>query len=171
MKSAKITTVGLLTTALILGVSPSYAAPNTSFNVKIAVESSCAVGNVSDVDFGLISAAAAPTTDLKQTTSVSVTCNLGTPYNIVFKTSRGSTNGTGTMTNEGTTKIPYALFSDSGYSKPWGSVIGTNSVSGIASGSADLYTVYSKVALSDVANPALFEAGSYNDIVSVQIIY
>ena len=75
------------------------------------------------------------------------------------------------MTNEGKTKIPYALFSDSGYSKAWGNTIGTNSVSGIASGYPDLYTVYGKVALSDISNPALFEAGSYNDIVSVQIIY
>ncbi|MBY0346273.1 MAG: spore coat protein U domain-containing protein, partial [Neisseriaceae bacterium] len=154
MKSAKIITVSLLTTALILGTSPSYAVPNTSFNVKITVNSSCAVGNVNDINFGNISSAARPTSDLKQMTKVSVTCNVGTPYNIVFKTSRGSTNGTGTMTNEGKTKIPYALFSDSGYSKAWGNTIGTNSVSGIASGYPDLYTVYGKVALSDISNPA-----------------
>lgn len=179
MKTA--TTVGFLTTVLILGTSPSYAtsgasvstprSASTSFNVKIAVEASCAVGSVSDINFGKITAAAAPTADLKQASRVSVTCNLGTPYNITFKPSKGSTDGTGVMTNGGKSSIPYALFSDAAYSKAWGSVIGTNSVSAIATGTADTHTIYSKVALSAVANPSLFEAGNYNDTVSVQIVY
>jgi len=172
MKTA--TTVGFLTTVLILGVSPSYAdesSASTSFNVKIAVEASCALGSVSDVNFGKITSAAKPTADLKQSSKVSVTCNLGTPYNITFKPSKGSTDGTGVMTNGGKSSIPYALFSDAAYSKAWGSVIGTNSVSGTATGTADSYTIYSKVALSAVSNPALFEAGNYNDIVSVQVVY
>ena len=178
MKAITITKVTALATALILAASPSYAdddrSPSrstTSFNVKIAVEASCAVGSVSDVNFGKISAAAPPTSDLKQTTKVSVTCNLGTPYNIAFKTSRGSTDGTGLMTNGSKSSIPYALFSDAAYSKPLGSVVGTNSLSATATGTPDAYTIYTKVASSAVSNPALFEAGSYNDVVSVQVIY
>lgn len=104
---------------------------------------------------------------LSANTSVTIACTATTPYNIGLDlgTGTGATTALREMTN-GTNTLGYELFSDAAHSVQWGPIIGTNTVSGSATGLPTNLTVYGVIPAGELAVP-----GAYLDTVTATITY
>lgn len=134
----------------------------SSFNVKIAVSSLCKIDNISDVDFGTVSAAVDH--DVIEETNLKIKCNELKPYTIALVPSNQNTMGQGEMKSGDGNSIKYGIYSDSAATVPWGS---TGLTTHTGNGRKQEYPVYVKVAGSEFDSPA----GSYNDVVTVRVNY
>lgn len=143
------------------------ATATSSFQVKLTIQSSCAVtaGAGSDIDFSTQPSTA---TNLAGTSNISVTCSNTTPYNVgLLPTAAGGTaNGTGNLIS-GTTadQVPYKLWTDLAHSNAWGNTVGSNTLAGIGNGSAQTIPVYATIASAN------FAPGAYADTVTVTVTY
>ncbi|MBF5002810.1 Csu type fimbrial protein [Diaphorobacter caeni] len=112
---------------------------------------------------------------ITQNSTVNARCTNSTAFNIALSPggSPAPTNGTGRLTNAGTslsdpdTYLNYSLFQDASFTKPWGSQIGTNTVSSNGTGNypATPWTVYGRISNVNI-NP-----GTYSDTVTVKVSY
>lgn len=153
-----------LSSAAMLGgwASGAQAATSTSsMAVSATVQATCSI-TANALAFGTYTSAV-----LDQSTTVSVTCTNGTTYNVGLDagTGSGATVAARKMVNGGAT-LTYALYSDSGRATVWGATVGTNTVSGTGSGSAQSLTVYGRVPASQAPSP-----GSYSDTITATVTY
>lgn len=143
------------------------ATATSSFQVKLTIQSACAVtaGAGSLIDFSTQPSTA---TNLAGTSNISVTCSNSTPYNVgLLPTSTGGTaNGTGNLVS-GTTPdlVPYRLWTNSAHSTAWGNTVGTNTLAGAGTGTAQTIPVYATIASAN------FTPGAYVDTVTVTVTY
>ncbi len=109
-----------------------------------------------------------PTAQTLTTTTITVTCTDTTTYNVGLDGGIGSESSgyTRYMTGAGGEEIPYHFFSDSARSTEWGNTVGTDTVAGTGTGSAQALTVYGIVYTSHYATP-----GSYTDTVTATVTY
>jgi len=163
----RLTALMMAATMLVSGaaISPLQAATSTSsFAVTATVLQTCIVA-ASPLAFGTYDPAATSPTDT--TTTVLVTCTNGTAYNVGLNagTGSGASVATRKMTSGGNT-IDYTMYSNSGRTTVWGNTVGSDTVSGTATGLAVTHTIYGRIsALQSVAQ------GVYTDTVTVTVTY
>jgi spore coat protein U-like protein len=102
------------------------------------------------------------------TSTISVTCTNSTPYNLGLNAgaASGATVTTRKMSGPNAGLLAYSLTSDSAHSVNWGSTVGTDTVTGTGSGSAQALTVYGQVAAGQYVNP-----GAYTDTITATVTY
>lgn len=158
----------LAVAALSLGLSSAQAATtiSTTFNVKIAITSTCIFGTTAatDLNFGTTGLLNAP---LTAQSVINVQCTNTTPFNIGLN--GGSTAASVTarqMVGPGAAKISYALTQDSGHATNWGNTVGTDTLAALGTGAVVAYPVYG------IVNPQTTPApGAYNDVVTATVTY
>jgi len=150
---------------LALGAIPGAAlaatTTTTTMSVSATVLASCTVA-ASALAFGAYTG-----TVLTATTTISVTCTSTTPYNVGLDAG----GGTGaTVANRlmvsGAATLAYGLYSNAGRTTVWGNTVGTNTVAGVGTGTAQSLTVYGQIAAGLTPAP-----GSYTDTVGVTVTY
>lgn len=108
------------------------------------------------------------TSNVDQTSSLSLTCSNGTPW------TTGLNNGTGVgatgptdrrMTGPAAARIVYGLYRDAARSLPWGATAG-QTTSGTGTGLSQAATVYGRVAPQTTPAPGL-----YSDTIVVTVTY
>ncbi|MDR3455030.1 MAG: spore coat U domain-containing protein [Rhodoferax sp.] len=168
-KLALIAAMGAIGT---FAASANAATATASFQVLMTIQKSCSVtaGTASNISLGTVASTATPNNG---SNTISVTCSKTTPYNIGMLPSAansGTANGTGNMTTAdalagNTDKVPYTLYSNSGYTTVWGNTIGTNTVTSTGTGLAQSFTVYAQNVNAN------FTPDSYADTVGVTVTY
>ncbi len=150
---------------LTLGLAsiPAVASTATStFAVTATVSTSCTITNANPLAFGTYSGVALNVAS----GGITVNCTSGTPYSISLDQGlNGGTANTRYMIN-GTNKLGYALFSDTGYSVAWNNTTGsmvTSTGTGIAQ---TPFIVYGTIPQGEAV-----VAGNYTDTIGVTVTY
>jgi spore coat protein U-like protein len=150
---------------LLVETGQARAATTTStMAVRLTVTSSCVINSAATLNFGshgvLVS-------NVDSTSTLSVQCTSGTPYNIGLNAGLGSgaTVAVRKMTN-GSSTINYSLYTTVARTTVWGNTVGTNTVAGTGNGAAQSYTVYGRVPAQ--TTPA---AAVYTDTITVTVTY
>ena len=159
------TTVCLAACVVWLTQGLSFAATaTTSFQVTATVPDSCVV-SANDLNFGNYNPVSG--NDLDGSSTIDVTCTLGTTYNI------GLDKGLGTGASvasrkmaSGSDLLDYSLYQDSNRNTVWGNTVSTDAVSGTGTGIAQSYTVYGRVPASQVV-----PVGTYTDTITVTVTF
>ncbi|RRA49550.1 spore coat protein U domain-containing protein [Acidipila sp. EB88] len=101
------------------------------------------------------------------TATLSVTCTSTTTYNVGLDAGAGSgaTVSTRLMTLNGAT-LPYQVFQNSAHSINWGNTVGTDTVAGIGTGTAQSLTGYGLIPAGHLVTP-----GTYTDTVTATVTY
>jgi spore coat protein U-like protein len=152
---------GSYTDTIAISVTGSFTTATGSFSVTATVAPSCTI-TANALAFGSYTGAA-----LNGATTLSVQCANGTPYNVGLDPGQasGATVTARKMMN-GSKSLNYSLYSDSGRTKNWGNTVGTDTVAGTGSGSAQALTVYGLVPSGQIPVP-----GSYADTVTATLTY
>jgi spore coat protein U-like protein len=146
--------------------SPALAATATgSFAVRITITTECKLVSASDLEFGshgIIDA------NVDSTSTISVQCTTGTPYNIGIGlgTGAGASLAARLMTGPAAATVSYNLYRDANHTNVWGTTILTDTLSGTGNGAVQPITVYGRV--PPQSTPA---AGAYSDTVAVTVTY
>lgn len=132
--------------------------------VTATVQSACVL-TASPLAFGSYNPTSA--TNLDASTTVSVTCTLGTPYNVGM----GAGAGTGATTTvrkltSSSNTLNYALYQNAGRTTNWGNTVGTDTLSATAGLTANAINVYGRIPSGQNTI-----AGSYTDSVTVTVTY
>jgi len=149
--------------ALFCQARAEAATTTTTFNVSLTITASCTV-SATALSFGSSGVIAA---SIDNTSTVTVTCTNTTPYNVGLDagTATGATVTTRKMTSGGAT-VSYALYQNVGRTTNWGNTVGTDTVAGTGSGSAQAVTVYGRVPAQSTPAP-----GAYSDTITVTVTY
>src|SRR5580698_6919915 len=153
--------------ALVVALGPAVAATTSgTLSVTANIASVCLISN-GTLAFGTYDPTSAAV--LNGATTLTLTCTLGTPYNIGM----GVGGGTGATTSlrvltSGVNTLGYKLFRDSARTLNWGNTIGTDTLAGTTSSSSLLNTinVYGQIPASEAAG-----SGTYTDSVTVTVTY
>ncbi len=145
-----------------ISVSTSYNGMAT-FTVTATVVANCTL-SAGALAFGNY----VPTAQTLTTAAITVTCTSTTTYNVGLDGGMGSQSSgyTRYMTGSSGAEIPYHFFSDSGRTVQWGTTVGTDTVAGTGTGSAQILTVYGSIYTSHYVTP-----GSYTDTVTATVTY
>ncbi len=151
--------------AVMVSSAASATTVTTSFNAKIAIVAACTMTTPADIDFG---STGLITANIDQTTTMNVTCTNTTPYNVGLDKGTNGASVTARLMKHTTlaATIPYSLYTNSTRTSNWGTTIGTDTVAGTGSGTAQTLTIYGRVAPQAAPNP-----GSYTDAVTVTLTY
>lgn len=156
----------LLVCFLTYASSLYSATSTTTFTVSATVLSNCLV-SASPHAFGNYD----PTTgsNVNGTSTITVTCTQGTPYDIGLDagTGTGATVTTRKMTRVGGSDLlNYSLYQDNSRTIVWGNTIGTNTEASSGTGLAQSFTIYGQIPGSQVIPAAV-----YNDTITITITY
>lgn len=158
----------MLAAATIVAGAPCVASAATATGtlaVSVTVVNTCSVG-ASTMAFGNLPGSAATTT-LNVSGTVSVTCTNLAPYNIgLDKGANGASVTTRAMVDSAAHTISYSLFRDSSHLLNWGQTVGTDTVAGVGTGSAQSVTVYGQIPSQNAAF-----TNTYNDTVNITVTY
>jgi spore coat protein U-like protein len=134
----------------------------TTFTVTANVPTSCAI-TATDMAFGAYSGVA-----LSSTATLTVTCTNSTPYNVGLSAGDGNaaTVTSRLMSGPDANGLKYALLQDAAHTVNWGNTVGTDTLAGTGSGSAQALTVYGVVAAGQNIEP-----GSYTDTIIATLTY
>jgi spore coat protein U-like protein len=134
----------------------------STFIVTAVVQATCLV-SATNMVFGTYIGAV-----VTSTSAVSVTCTNTTPYNIGLSAglATGATVTTRKMAGPASATLSYALFRDSARTLNWGNTVGTDTVSSTGNGSAQLSSVFGRLAAGQLVTP-----GAYSDTILVTVTY
>jgi spore coat protein U-like protein len=152
---------GLLASlALCLPVHAATATSNIA--VSATVQATC-LNTATALAFGTYSGAQTDATAV-----VTVTCTNSTPYTVGLNagTSAAATVTTRKMTGGAGVFLSYGLFTDAARTLNWGTTVGTDTVSGVGSGSPQPITVYGRVPAAQYVAP-----GVYTDTIIATVTY
>lgn len=138
---------------------------NVPFTVQASYDGACTV-TATNMDFG---ARGVLDNAVDATNTISVTCTSGADYTIGLSGGdAGATDPTQRQMSDpaDTEFVAYGIYRDSARSQPWGSTIGSDTVAGTGTGSAQSYTAYGRVPAQ--ATPS---AQTYSDTVVVTVTY
>lgn len=144
----------------------SAAETTTTFAVTATVLTACVVAAV-PLAFGNYDPTSA--TDTDATSAITVTCTLGTPFQVGLNagTAAGATVTTRQMTGAvNSDLLDYSLFSDSGRTTNWGNTLDTDTVSVASAGVTDVLTVYGRITAEQNVS-----ADAYTDTITVTVTY
>lgn len=141
----------------------------TTYTFTIVVPKVCTINALDTLDFGNISAINTLASDVRAQGNIYFTCSLSTPYTLylgdgLHRDAAGSGNRN-MVGSDGTSKLPYQLYTTSAATTIWDSV---NGVSGTGSATQTFNTVYGKIAAGSALPSTL---GTYQDRVIVTISY
>jgi len=142
----------------LAGGSAMAATTGTSFTVSATVVASCSV-SATNLAFGSYTGSS----NLDQTSTVSVTCTNGTDYSVALNDGANASGSTRRMLSGGSNYLSYEMYSDAGRSTVWNAA---TPVTGTGSGVAQSLTVYGRVPSGQNV-----PAGSYSDTVQVTVTY
>lgn len=142
----------------------SAATKTTTFTVSLTLQADCSI-SANALNFGTQGVLAA---NVDQTATLSVTCSNTAPYNVGFDagTTTGSTIAARLLAGSGAATVGFQLYSDSARTQIWGNTVGTDTVSGTGSGTAQVLTVYGRVPSQN--SPA---AGTYSTTITATITF
>lgn len=132
------------------------------FTVTATNTASCTVSTTS-LDFGTTSLL---NSNIDNAATVSVTCPTGMSYSVGLNNGGTGSGPTNRLMLSGGEDIQYGIYQNSGRSIAWGNVIGTNTVSGVGTGSAQNLTAFGRVPPQTTPS-----AATYADTVIVTITY
>ncbi|WP_432207758.1 Csu type fimbrial protein [Burkholderia pyrrocinia] len=141
---------------------PAVAATATAtMAVTATVDSTCLI-TATPLAFGAYAG-----TQTDATSTLSVTCSNTTPYNVGLDAglATGATVTSRAMTITGASLL-YSLFQDAGRTTNWGNTVGTDTVAGTGTGSAQALTVYGRIAAGQFVTP-----GAYTDTITATVTY
>jgi spore coat protein U-like protein len=149
-------------TCSAIGLTNATAVP---FIAKANYGGSCAV-TATNLDFGTRGVL---TSAVDAANTISVTCTSGATYSVSL--SGGDTGATDPtqrqMSDAANTEfITYGIYRDNARSQPWGSTIGTDTVAGTGTGSAQAITAYGRVPAQTTPS-----AQTYTDTIIVTVSY
>jgi len=146
------------------GLHAQQQTAQTTFRVSATVQAVCEV-TATDLAFGTYTAQGG--TPLQATTLLRATCTPNTTYNVGLNegTSPGATVNARKMVS-GSQALNSQLYSDSARSKVWGNTTGTDTVTGVGTGTAQDHTVFGAVPAAQVV-----PAGDYQDTITVRVYY
>ena len=159
----------LLSTTIVAGflacpgpASTQAATASATMLVSATVLSFCTIATLPLV-FGNYSSIT-----ITANSSITVSCTAGTTYNISLDVGTGGALATvaARQMSFGVNKLSYLLTSDAAHAIAWGPTIGTNTVTGTATGLPQLLTVYGQIGANQLVAP-----GSYLDTVTATITY
>jgi spore coat protein U-like protein len=149
------------------GLAVAAGTATSSFNVTATVIDVCAV-STANLGFGTYSPISGSALD--GTTTITVTCTLGTPYNVRLDAgghSGGSVSARKLQrTSGGSETMNYSLFRNAGRTQNWGETDNTDTVSATGTGLSQDHTVYGRIPASENV-----PTGSYSDTVNVTVSY
>lgn len=156
-------------TTLIASVAFASAAQaataTTSFNVTSTVIDVCAV-SAGNLGFGTYSPIGGSALDGSST--ITITCTLGTPYNV--RLSQGANGSSVTarkmLRASGTELMNYSLYRNAGRTQNWGETDNTDTLSSTGTGVSQAHTVYGRIPAAENV-----PTGSYSDTVTVTVSY
>jgi len=162
MAAGQAPTPGTYTDTITVSVVSTLGTQTGTFSVTATVAASCTL-SAAALGFGTYSGA-----QITVNSTVSVTCTNTTPYNVGLNagTATGATVTNRSMTGPSSALLNYTLYSNSGLTTNWGNTVGTNTVAGTGSGSAQSLTVYGKIPAKQYVRP-----GSYADTITATITY
>lgn len=144
------------------------ATTTTTFDVTATVVDSCSV-SATDLAFGNVEPVQG--LDIDNTSTVTVTCSLGTSYAIALDDGANSSDGsvsTRRMTDGSSNYLSYQLYSDPTRTTVWGETSGTDDVSGLTGTGLGLpAVVYGRIPSGQEETPT----GSYSDTINVTVTY
>lgn len=153
----------------LLVLMPATAMPDTAtgtFNVTATVLSACSV-SATDLAFGTYTPSAG--TDNDNTSTISVTCTLGTSYNVGLNAGlHGGSVTTRQMKGPAVTDLlDYGIYSDVTRLVNWGNTVGTDTVTGVGIGLLPFdHTAYGRITAGQDVSP-----GAYNDTITVTVTF
>lgn len=144
----------------------STGTPGTfPFTVTGSVPNTCALSPkpVPDLAFGTVPGVIAANVD--RTTSIGLTCTGRTAWQLGIDNGLNASGNIRRMRSPAGQFVPYELYRDSGRSQRWGTTLGSDTVGGTGTGTAQTQTVFGRVA------PQSATPGSYSDTVIVTVTY
>lgn len=153
---------GTYSSTITITAAGGGASGTGSFTVTARVPPLCST-TANNLNFGAYGGV-----QLDGTSTLSVTCTAGFPYNIGLNqgVAPGATVTTRKMTGPGGALLAYGLFQDPGRTTNWGNTVGTDAVASTGTGVAQAFTVYGRIPASQF--PA---AGSYQDTITVTLTF
>ena len=157
------------TTANTTSAVHAQTTANTTFTVTLTLTPTCTI-SATNMDFGTQGVLAA---QLTATSAITTTCTNTTPYNIWLNA--GSVTGSsvaqrllaGTAAGNTGTTVNFNLYQTAAPTAPiWGNTVGTDTVSGVGTGSAVETTVYGRVPAQTTPAP-----GAYQYTITATITY
>lgn len=147
-------------TATISGNFPSSSMP---LSISATVVKACTV-SASPLNFGNYTGAT-----LSSVATITAICTNGTAYQIGLDagTAPAATVARRSMIGPSAALLQYGLYSDSSRSIRWGNTLGTDTVAGAGSGSAQMLTVYGQIPPGQTT----VVPGNYADTVTVTLTY
>jgi spore coat protein U-like protein len=162
----------LLTTGALLAAAGGASAANpatTTFTVMATVLKNCTV-SATNLNFGTYTPTGGA---LAVNSTVSVSCTVSTPFNteLTAGTTSGTTIAQRLLSDGSGDTLQYNLYTTSGFTTPWGTTVGTNTVAGTGAGLSTpvVQTVYGQL-VDSAANQAE-PPGSYSDTITVNVAY
>ncbi|HZH44207.1 MAG TPA: spore coat U domain-containing protein [Lysobacter sp.] len=156
--------------ALLVTSSMAQAATDsTTFTVSTNVTAACDV-SASALTFANVDPLANASANTDGTSTVTVTCSNTTAYDVGLSAGNGAsaTVSSRKMTHtDGSSTLNYALYSNAGRSTNWGDTVGTDTVSGTGTGSAQTHTVYGRIP----SGQQTAKVGAYSDTITVTVTY
>jgi spore coat protein U-like protein len=134
----------------------------TTFNVTATVPTTCTVA-ANNLNFGT---AGLLTANTDASTTLSPVCTNGTPYNVGLDKGLNGSSVTNRQMKAGSALVNYSLYSNSGRTTNWGNTVGTDTVSGTGTGSAQSLTAYGRIPSQPTPAPA-----TYSDTIVVTLTY
>jgi spore coat protein U-like protein len=153
----------MLALLLAIAATPATAAStSTSFNVTATVVDACGV-SATDLAFGTCDPTSA--VDKIGSSTISVTCSLGTVYTVSLNDGVNAAGGVRRMAS-GANRLGYQLYRDAAHLLIFGTLANLLNASGVGTGLVTPFTVFGKVPKAQ--NVA---TGSYSDQITVTIDY
>lgn len=128
----------------------------TVLNTCIVVAAPLLFGNYSPSD----------ASDLDAATAITVTCTIGTAYNVGLDKGANGSSVTDRSMKFGTELLNYQIFKDAGRTQNWGNTVGNDTVAKTAGLLPDIIPVYGRITKNQNVS-----AGLYGDSVLVTVTY
>lgn len=135
------------------------------FTVDGSVPNTCTLTPkpVPDLAFGNVPGLI--TANVDRTTAIGLVCTGRTPWQIGLNNGLNASGAVRRMRNAGGQFVSYELYRDSPRSLRWGNTLGSDTLAGTGSGTAQSLTVYGRVA------PQTPNVGTYSDTIVVTVTY
>jgi spore coat protein U-like protein len=136
----------------------------TTFTVSLTIQADCSI-TATSLDFGTTGLI---TSNIDQTTPLTVTCSNGTAYNVGLDggSVSGSTTTARLLGGTGSNTVNFGLFRDAARTQNWGNTVGSDTQSGTGTGTAQAITVYGRVPTQNA--PA---AGAYSSTITATVTF
>ncbi|WP_231395011.1 spore coat U domain-containing protein [Herbaspirillum sp. AP02] len=161
----KKSTALFLAAGLLPGLSLDALAVSTTGQLDISaiVPTQCVVQSAA-LPFGVYSSGA-----LQQNAQIGVACSAGTSYTVSLDAGTGAGGNVASRklsTADGANSLNYGLYQDAARTRTWGNSSGSETVTGVGTGTAQNLPVYGYIPAGQTVR-----AGSYSDVVAITLSY